>query len=59
MSNAIKSKRTGRRVTMLLGALGTLGQGAQADNLVIPLELPQPNFIGFGVGPDPGSPRIE
>jgi outer membrane protein len=53
MSHVIESKGTRRIVAVLLGALGIVSQGAQAEDLVIPLELPQPNFIGLGVGAYP------
>jgi outer membrane protein len=42
-----------RIVAVVLGALGMVGQGAQAEDLVIPLELPQLNFVGLGVGAYP------
>jgi outer membrane protein len=50
MSVAIESKRAGRVAILLLSALGMVTQGAQAEDLVIPLELPQPNFVGVGIG---------
>ena len=54
MPRSIESKGARRILTGLLGALGILLiHGPRAEELVIPLELPQPNFIGFGVGPYP------
>ncbi len=53
MSHAIESKGARRIVAVLLGALSMVTQGIQAEDLVIPLELPQPNFIGLGVGAYP------
>ena len=35
---------------MLLGTLGIVAEAAKADEFMIPLELPQPNFVGLGVG---------
>jgi outer membrane protein len=40
-------------MTALLGAIGMITHGAQAEDLVIPLELPQPNFVGVGIGSYP------
>jgi len=53
MSHAIESKGARRIMAVLLGALSMVTQSAQAEDLVIPLELPQPNFIGLGVGAYP------
>jgi outer membrane protein len=46
-------KRTKDIAAALLGILGMLAQGIQAEDLVIPLELPQLNFAGLGVGAYP------
>ena len=53
MPGAIASTLASRLSAVLLGALGVVAQGTQADVLTIPLELPQPNFIGFGAGAYP------
>ena len=53
MSRAIESKRAKWLVPALLGTLSIVGQGVQAEDLMIPLELPQLNFFGGGVGAYP------
>lgn len=53
MSHVIESKGARRIMAVVLGALGIVSQGARTEDLVIPLELPQPNFIGLGVGAYP------
>ncbi|MFY9976138.1 MAG: MipA/OmpV family protein, partial [Chromatiaceae bacterium] len=47
------SKRALPLIAMLLGTLGFAVQSAKAEDLVIPLELPQLNFAGLGVGTYP------
>jgi outer membrane protein len=37
----------------LIAAIGCLGGGAWASDLVIPLEVPKPNYFGIGVGAYP------
>ena len=53
MSHAIESKGATRIVAVLLGTLSMAFHGARAEDLVIPLELPQFNFVGVGVGAYP------
>ena len=53
MRVSIKSKQALRFLALLIGALGGVGQGVRAEELVIPLEVPQLNFIGIGVGAYP------
>jgi outer membrane protein len=53
MSHAIESKRARRVLAVLLGALSMVTQGVRAEDLMIPLELPQLNFFGGGVGSYP------
>ena len=53
MAMAIRSKRARRITTLPLGALSVVGAGALAEDLPIPLELPQPNFVGVGIGSYP------
>jgi outer membrane protein len=53
MPNVIESSAAGRAVAALLGILVMVAQGVQAEDLVIPLELPQLNFAGLGVGSYP------
>jgi outer membrane protein len=50
MSDAIESRRARWLAAVSLGTLGIIAQGAKADDLVIPLEVAQPNFVGLGVG---------
>jgi outer membrane protein len=38
---------------ILAAALGTIVSAVQAGDLVIPVELPEPNFLGLGVGAYP------
>jgi outer membrane protein len=38
---------------ILAAALGTIVSAVQAEDLVIPVELPEPNFLGLGVGAYP------
>ena len=53
MRVSIKLKQALRFLALLIGALGGVGQGVRAEELVIPLEVPQLNFIGIGVGAYP------
>ena len=47
---SIASTRALLLAAVLLGTLGMVARSARAEGLLIPLELPQPNFIGLGVG---------
>ena len=47
---SIASTRALLLAAVLLGGLGMDARSARAEGLLIPLELPQPNFIGLGVG---------
>jgi outer membrane protein len=49
----IESNMSRRIATVLLGALTVMLQSARANDLVIPVELPQPNFAGVGIGSYP------
>lgn len=49
----IESNRSRRIAALLFTALAVSLQSVQASDLVIPLELPQPNFIGAGIGSYP------
>lgn len=53
MSVSIASIRALLLAAVLLGGLGMDARSARAEGLLIPLELPQPNFIGLGVGAYP------
>ncbi len=53
MSDPITSQLARRFVAILLGALSIVDQGAKAEDFAIPLDLPQLNFIGLGVGAYP------
>jgi len=53
MTDATATKRKPRLAAILIAALGTVGAGVQAEDLVIPVELPEPNFLGLGVGAYP------
>ena len=53
MSDSITSRRALRTMAALLAALGMVAPGVQAEDLMIPLELPEPNFFGIGVGAYP------
>lgn len=50
MSESVVSPRA---LGLAAATLGILVQGVQADDLVIPLELSQPNFFGLGIGSYP------
>lgn len=50
MSDSVVSPRT---LGLAAALLGILAQGVQADDLVSPLELAQPNFFGLGIGGHP------
>lgn len=50
MSESVVSPRA---LGLAAAMLGILVQGVQADDLVIPLELSQPNFFGLGIGSYP------
>ncbi len=50
MSEVIESTRATWLVAVSLGVMGIIAQSAKADDLVIPLEVSQPNFVGLGVG---------
>ena len=47
---SIASTRALLLAAVLLCTLGMVARSARAEGLLIPLELPQPNFIGLGVG---------
>lgn len=53
MSIEIESQTAGRITSVLLGALSIVSAGVPADDFLIPLDLPQPNFVGLGVGSYP------
>jgi MipA family protein len=53
MPDPIASKRSLPLIAMLLGTLGVAVHSAKAEDLVIPLELPQLNFAGLGLGAYP------
>lgn len=53
MPDPIASNRSLPLIAMLLGTLGVAVHSAKAEDLVIPLELPQLNFAGLGLGAYP------
>jgi MipA family protein len=53
MPSPIALKRTLPLIALLLGSLGFAVHSVKAEDLVIPLELPQLNFAGLGVGAYP------
>ena len=53
ITNALSSRTASRLAPFLVAILGTATPGAQAQDLMIPLELPQLNFVGLGVGAYP------
>jgi outer membrane protein len=53
MSNTIGPMGVRGFLAILLGALSLFSEGLRAEDLVIPLDLPEPNFFGGGVGAYP------
>lgn len=47
MSDSVNSRRA---LALAAALLGIFAQGVEADELLIPLELSQPNFFGLGIG---------
>jgi len=53
MANPTKTKRRPKLGTILLAVLCTAASGVRAEDFVIPLEVPQLNFFGVGIGAYP------
>jgi MipA family protein len=51
--HVIDSIRVKRLVAVVIGTLSALAQGVQAEDLMIPLDVPELNFFGGGVGAYP------
>lgn len=53
MTATMTSRQALRIMASVLGTFGMVTQGVQAEDLMIPLELPELNFFGAGVGSYP------
>jgi len=53
MKDPLRTKRTPKLRAVLLAILCTAASGVRAEDFVIPLEVPQLNFFGVGVGAYP------
>jgi outer membrane protein len=53
MAKPFNARKASKLAVILLTAACTVAQGVRAEDLVIPLELPELNFFGVGVGAYP------